>query len=34
MLNGISEKGVSKPHRVTVENFPGGTSNEIVANLD
>ena len=34
MLNGISEKGLCKSHKVIVENFPGGTSNTIVENLD
>ena len=26
LLNGISEKGLSRGHQVTVKNFPGGTS--------
>ena len=34
MLKCISEKGLSKPHKVLVENFPVGTSNIIVKNLD
>ena len=34
MLNCISEKGLSKSHKVTVKKFPGGTSNTIVENLD
>ena len=34
MLNCISEKGLSKSHKVIVENFPGGTSNTTVENLD
>ena len=34
MLNGISEKGLSKSHKVTVENFSGGTSNITVKNVD
>ena len=34
MLNGISEKGLIKSHKVTVENFSGGTSNITVKNVD
>ena len=34
MLNGISEKGLSKFHKVAVENLPGGTSNAIAENVD
>ena len=34
VMNGISEKGLNKFHKVTVENFPGGTNNAIVENLD
>ena len=34
MLNGISEKGLGKPHKVTVENCLGGRSNTVVKNLD
>ena len=26
LLNGISEKGLSRDHQVTVKNFPGGTT--------
>ena len=34
MLNGIHEKGMSKNHRVKVNNFPGGTSATILENID
>ena len=34
IMNGISEKGLSKFHKVAVENLPGGTSNAIVENVD
>ena len=34
MLNGISEKGLGKSHKVTVENCLGGRSNTVVKNLD
>ena len=34
MLNCISEKGLIKSHKVTVESVHGGTSNTIVENLD
>ena len=34
ILNDISEKGVAKSHKVTVENVTGGTSNTIVESLD
>ena len=34
MLNCISEKRLSRSHKVIVENIPGGTSNTIVENLD
>ena len=34
MLNDISEKGLGKSHKVTVENFPGGRSSTIIKNLD
>ena len=34
MLNNISEKGLSKTHKVTVINFPGGTSEKITDQLD
>ena len=34
MLNGIREKGVSKNHRVKVNNFPGGSSATILENID
>ena len=34
MLNGIHEKGMSKNHRVNVNNFLGGTSATILENID
>ena len=34
MLNNISEKGLSKTHKVRVINFPGGTSGKITDQLD
>ena len=34
MLNNISEKGLSKTHKVRVINFPGGTSKKITDQLD
>ena len=34
MLNDMSEKGLIKSHKITVESVPGGTSNTIVENLD
>ena len=34
VLNGIHEKGMSKNHRVKVNNFPGGTSATILENKD
>ena len=34
MLNNISEKDLSKTHKVTVINFPGGTSEKIKDQLD
>ena len=34
MLNGISEKGPSKPQKVTIENFSGGTNKTVAENLD
>ena len=34
MLNDISETGLIKSHKVTVESVPGGKSNTIVENLD
>ena len=34
LLNGISERGLSKPHKVNVQNFPGGTSETILEELD
>ena len=34
LLNGINEHGLSKPHKVNVQNFPGGTSETILEELD
>ena len=34
LLNGINERGLSKPHKVNVQNFPGGTSETILGELD
>ena len=34
LLNGINEPGLSKPHKVNVQNFPGGTSETILEELD
>ena len=34
LLNGINERGISKPHKVNVHNFPGGTSETILEELD
>ena len=34
MLNNISEKGLSKTHKVRVTNFPGGTSKKITDQLN
>ena len=34
MLNNISEKGLSKTHKVKVINLPGGTSEKITDQLD
>ena len=34
MLNGIHEKGMSKNHRIKVNNFPGGTSATNLENID
>ena len=34
MLNNISEKGLSKTHKVRVINFPGGTGEQITDQLD
>ena len=33
MLNNLSEKGLSKTHKVRVINFPGGTSEKITDQL-
>ena len=33
MLYSISEKGLSKTHKVRVFNFPGGTSEKITVHL-
>ena len=34
LLNGISEKGLSKNHQVTVKNFPGGTSEKVSEEIE
>ena len=34
LLNGINERGLSKRHKVNVQNFPGGTSETILEELD
>ena len=34
LLNGINERGLSKPHQVNVQNFPGGTGETILEELD
>ena len=34
LLNGLHEKGLSRNHRVKVNNFPGGTSQTILENID
>ena len=34
MLNNISEKGLSKTHKVTVTKFPGGTNEKITDQLE
>ena len=34
LLNGLHEKGLSRNHRVKVNNFPGGTSEIILENID
>ena len=34
MLNNISEKSLSKTHKVRVINFPGGTSEKMTDHLD
>ena len=34
LLNGLHEKGLSRNHRVKVNNFPGGTSETILENID
>ena len=34
MLNGIHEKGLSKNHTVKINNFPGGTSETVLENID
>ena len=34
LLNGINERGLSKPHKVNVQNVPGGTSETILKELD
>ena len=34
MLNGLHKKSLSRNHRVKVNNFPGGTSETILGNID
>ena len=34
LLNGISEKGLSRDHQVTVKNFPGGTSEKVLEEIE
>ena len=34
MLNGLHEKGLSMNHKVKVKNYPGGTSEKILDNID
>ena len=34
MLNGLHEKGLSMNHNVKVKNYPGGTSETILDNID
>ena len=34
MLNGIHEKGMSKNHRIKVNDFPGGTSATLLEKID
>ena len=34
LLNGINERGLSKPYKVNIQNFPGGTSETILEELD
>ena len=34
MLNGLHEKGLSMNHKVKVKNYPGGTSETILDNID
>ena len=34
MLNEIHKKGMSKNHRVKINNFPGGTSATVLENID
>ena len=34
LLNGTSEKRVSRNHQVTVKNFPGGTSEKILEEME
>ena len=34
MVNGISEKGLNVNHKVKIVNFPGGTSEKILEQLD
>ena len=34
LLKGISEKGFSRNHQVTVKNFPGGTSEKVLEKIE
>ena len=34
LLNGISEKGLSRNHQATVKNFPGGTSEKALEKME
>ena len=34
LLNGISEKGLSRDHQVTVKNFPGGTTEKVLEEIE
>ena len=34
LLNGINERGLSRPHKVNIQNFPGGASETILEELD
>ena len=34
LLNGISKKRLSRNHQVTVKNFPGGTSEKVLQEME